>query len=106
MISQETIQHVVNDIVKGVHPFKVILFGSYARGTQTIDSDLDILVVSDIRGSSSEKIRRVDRAISVMGFGIDIIVRTRAQVRKSLQSRDWFVQEVFEHGKILYDRKF
>jgi predicted nucleotidyltransferase len=54
MISQETIQQVVDDIVKGVDPVKVILFGSCARGTQSADSDLDIFVVAEMEGSSAE----------------------------------------------------
>lgn len=105
MISQETIQQVVDDIVKGVNPIKVIMFGSYARGTQSAYSDLDIFVVADMEGSSVERIRRVNSTINARGFGIDVVVRTPEQVQKSLAGRDWFVQEIFEQGRILYERR-
>ncbi len=105
MISKETIQQVVDEIVEGVDPLKIIMFGSYARGTQTEDSDLDIFVVVEMEGSSAETIRRVNSVISVMGLGIDVVVRSPAQVEKSLKGRDWFVQEVHEQGKVLYERR-
>lgn len=105
MISQETIQSVVNDIVKGVDPLKIILFGSYARGTQTEESDLDIFVVAEIEGSSAERIRRIRSVITGERFAVDVVVRSPQQVQKSLGGRDWFVQEVFEQGRVLYERR-
>ena len=45
MVSRETIQTVVDDIVREFTPLQVILFGSYAYGTPTEDSDVDLLVV-------------------------------------------------------------
>jgi predicted nucleotidyltransferase len=104
MISETTIRNVVGDIVRTCKPTRVILFGSYSRGKQTPDSDLDIFVVASMRGSSSERSRRVRRAISGTGFGIDVVVRTPAEFRRALKGRDWFVQEIDETGKVLYQR--
>lgn len=37
------------DIIKGVYPVKrVILYGSYAKGAATTDSDIDVAVVMDM----------------------------------------------------------
>lgn len=44
-ITDELIQEIKNRIVSGVHPEKIILFGSYAYGTPTKDSDVDLLVI-------------------------------------------------------------
>ena len=46
MVSQETIQQFADEIARRYSPEKVIiiLFGSYARGTATEDSDVDLLV--------------------------------------------------------------
>jgi uncharacterized protein len=105
MISKKTIRSVVDDIVKKCKPRKVILFGSYARGNPTEDSDLDIFVVSDWRVAWAEKVRRVRRAITASGISIDVVVRSPGQVRKSLSGRDWFVQEIYEQGQVLYERR-
>ena len=44
-LDSEQIEGIVNQIVQCFHPSKVILFGSYASGTPTADSDLDLLIV-------------------------------------------------------------
>jgi predicted nucleotidyltransferase len=44
-ITDEIIQEIKNRIVKGVHPEKIILLGSYVYGNPTKDSDLDLLVI-------------------------------------------------------------
>jgi predicted nucleotidyltransferase len=103
-ISQKTIRKITNEIVEACNPELVILFGSYGRGTPTKDSDLDIFIVADLPGTASERIRFVNRAISARGFGIDVVIRNREQVQKSLQGRDWFVQEIIREGKLLYEQ--
>ena len=47
MITSEQINEVIEKIVINVNPEKIYLFGSYASGTPTIDSDLDLLVIKD-----------------------------------------------------------
>ena len=44
-INEELIKEIKNRIVSEVHPEKIILFGSYAYGTPTKDSDVDLLVI-------------------------------------------------------------
>jgi predicted nucleotidyltransferase len=39
------IEVIVHQIVQRFHPLRVLLFGSYASGTPTSDSDVDVLVV-------------------------------------------------------------
>ena len=44
-VSAELLARIVRNIVESVAPEKIILFGSYAYGNATDDSDLDILVI-------------------------------------------------------------
>ena len=48
MVTQKDIQATCDDIVREFAPLQVILFGSYAYGNPTEDSDVDLLVVMDI----------------------------------------------------------
>ena len=44
-LTDADIQQIASTIERAVHPLQVLLFGSYAEGTATEDSDLDLLVV-------------------------------------------------------------
>ena len=62
----------INKLKKQIPIEKVILFGSYAKGTNTIDSDVDIAVFS----SAFESMSRVDGLtfllMQALGYKIDI----------------------------------
>ncbi len=42
MISQTVIKKASDIIIENIHPCKIILFGSYARGDATDDSDIEM----------------------------------------------------------------
>lgn len=93
-------------------PEKIILFGSYANGVPTADSDLDILVVTGdniIPGSFSEKSEiylRISNAISDIKkvFPVDLIVHTKAMHQKFIELNSLFARELLTNGKVLYER--
>jgi len=81
---------------------RVILFGSYARGNATLDSDVDILVVGAFEG------RSVDRSVEIRmklrpDFPMDLLVRTPEKVRERIEMGDAFMREILDHGKVLYE---
>ncbi len=84
---------------------KVILFGSYARGNPTPDSDVDLLVVWKTRRPPLDCRMRISGLFLDRSFPMDIIVRTPRQVRESLAGFDPFIQEVHSTGKVLYEKK-
>lgn len=58
---------------KGISIYKVIVFGSYAKGKQKIDSDIDLIVVSkDFRNKSI-----FDRAELTIGIGRELVKKTK-----------------------------
>ena len=54
------IQKMVNRIVKEFQPERVILFGSRARGAGGPDSDVDLLIVMPVEGSSEIRQSRLE----------------------------------------------
>jgi predicted nucleotidyltransferase len=81
---------------------RVILFGSYAKGAVTADSDVDLLVIVPFEG------RSVDQSVKIRlklrpSFPVDIIVRTPEKVRQRIEMGDDFMREIVEKGKILYE---
>lgn len=81
---------------------RVILFGSYARGTANVDSDVDILVIGAFPG------RSVDTSVAIQmrlrpTFPVDLLVRTPEKVRERIAMGDTFMQEILRQGKTLYE---
>ena len=103
MIDRKEIQATCDDIVRLFSPKQVILFGSYADGTPTEDSDADLLVVMDI---PEDKTR--DQAVSIRQriprrFRMDLIVRTPRELAFRIAHNDWFYRDILERGKVLYE---
>lgn len=75
MVSMEDIQALADRIVREFLPERIVLFGSYASGTASPDSDVDLLVVLPYQGKSWAKaaeIRgRVRAAVSARSLGAD-----------------------------------
>ena len=55
MVDIGSIRKLAEQIVQECHPERVILFGSYAYGTPTADSDVDLLVVVPCEGKGCRK---------------------------------------------------
>jgi predicted nucleotidyltransferase len=95
---------ITRKIVEAFQPQKVILFGSYAYGQPTHDSDVDILIVMDSRERPTERAAKVSRLLRPRPFPMDILVRTPEEIGRRLIIGDQFFLEIMRRGKILYER--
>ena len=102
MVSRHAIKSFSDEVARRFKPAKIILFGSYAYGRPTADSDVDLLVVLPGKGRSLDKSLKIRLAVEA-GFPMDLIVRTPAEMRRRLSWGDWFLREIVEKGVILYD---
>lgn len=99
----ELLRRVVRQIVEGVHPEKIILFGSYAYGRPTKDSDIDLLVVMKSHKRPVDRAVDVSKALRFYPFPMDILVRTPQEIRRRRRMGDPFFGEVLRRGKVLYE---
>src|SRR5207253_9034249 len=90
-------------IAERFQPDKIILFGSYAYGTPTRDSDVDLLVIMPTRNQIAQAVR-IDEAIEP-GFALDLLVRTPKTLEERLRWGDWFLREIVTRGKVLYEKR-
>jgi predicted nucleotidyltransferase len=67
---------IVERVVATVHPCRIILFGSGARGTMTHDSDLDLLVILPDGISRRAKTQSLYRVLADMPYATDVVVAT------------------------------
>lgn len=90
---------------------KIILFGSTARGEESEQSDIDLIVVAPVNNIPSNFREKMDLYLSYNQYvkpfreqiPIDIMVYTRAGYRKFLDMDSMFAREIQEKGKVLYE---
>jgi predicted nucleotidyltransferase len=99
---QSSIQAVVRHIVEHFQPEQIVLFGSYAYGTATRDSDVDMLVVMDTQ-NEREQAMQIRLQVPCL-MPMDILVRRPAALEERLKLGDIFLKEIMERGTILYKK--
>ncbi|MBU0637664.1 MAG: nucleotidyltransferase domain-containing protein [Planctomycetes bacterium] len=102
MVSMRDIRRFAQAIAREFKPQRIILFGSYAYGRPTSDSDVDLLVIMPYRGHA------IHKAVEIRGrlgspFPLDLLVRTPREVERRLAINDWFMHDIIEKGKVLHD---
>lgn len=105
MISSTTIQDFCQEVVEKFQPEKIILFGSYAYGEPTQDSDIDLLVVVNFEGHPAEKAIEILHAIDYH-FPLDLITRTPKHLQQRLEMGDFFIREILQKGRVLYEANY
>ena len=100
----KSLRPAIQKIVAELRPEKVILFGSYAYGTPSPHSDVDLLVIMKTNASLKERSWAVSRLLLPRPFPVDILVKTPKEIEKSLKTGDFFLQDILTRGKVLYDR--
>jgi len=102
MVAMRQIREVGQRIGRRFHPQRVILFGSYAYGRPTEDSDVDLLVVMPGEGAMADQFVEIRMAIRP-SFPMDLLVRTPEKLQERLDMGDSFVRRILDEGKVLYE---
>ena len=96
------LREIAQTVVRAFRPKNIILFGSYAYGKPTSDSDLDLLIVMESRDRPAERIRKVSDLFDPRPMPMDFIVLTPGEMRRRLSGFDPFLEEVLAKGQMLY----
>jgi len=96
---------VIVEKLKDYKPEKIILFGSWAWGKPKADSDIDLLIVKDTKKNPYKRIPEARKFLREVNSPVDILVFTSEEISKRLREKDFFISEIFEKGKILYEAK-
>ena len=98
------VNRVVTRLRQTYHPTQVILFGSYASGHPTRDSDIDLLIIKETGKSFYERLFEVRKLVSpvVRGHPFDPIVMTPSELERRLARGDQFLKQIVTRGKQVY----
>jgi uncharacterized protein len=98
-----SLKSLTDRLVAVFKPEKIILFGSYAWGTPTKDSDVDIcVIVKASNENEAERMVRANECASDIKLPVDILVKTRAHMNKYLPVKASLMHKIQEQGKVLY----
>jgi predicted nucleotidyltransferase len=101
----ETLPQAIKRIVTELKPEKIILFGSYAYGNPTPDSDVDLLVIMKTKAKEIDRYVAVSNLLYPRQFPVDILVKTPKEIEAEFKKRgNFFMREVLTKGKVLYER--
>lgn len=104
MISEQVLNQVRDRLVAQFKPYRVILFGSQARGTADERSDVDLLVVCPLTGSRRSLMVAMDRALAGLGFARDVVVLTPEEFERDRYIPGTVARPASLEGKVLYER--
>jgi predicted nucleotidyltransferase len=100
----EIIETIASRIAEAIHPLKIILFGSWARGEGGPHSDIDLLVIAESSQPRPQRYAQVRRLFWGMGIPMDILVYTPEEFARYQSVPGSFTHTIAEEGKVLYAR--
>jgi uncharacterized protein len=102
VISRKAIQQYCDAIAAAFKPQKIILFGSYAYGKPTEDSDVDVMVVMPRNRFRRDLGFRIRTKVPA-GFPVDVLVEPDHRLQARIEDRECFILEVMKRGKVMYE---
>lgn len=104
-IDEELLKDIVQRILEVTQPEKIILFGSYARGDATEESDIDLLVIQHSDLPRHKRATPIRLALRGLFPSKDIVVYTPEEVEEWKAASTSFIASVLREGRVLYERK-
>ncbi|SRR6266498_3596896 len=105
MLTEAEIDRILRLIVVRTQPQKAIIFGSYAKGTATIDSDLDILVVKETDLPMARRTADLVPMLSAFLVPVDVHVFTPEEVQEYGKDEFSLVGCAFRYGRTVFQQR-
>jgi predicted nucleotidyltransferase len=103
MIAEGTIQLAVQLLAQAAPATRIILFGSYARGTPSDHSDLDFLVLKRVVQNRRAEIVRLLRVLEPHGIPADILVASEEVFDAWKDIPGTVLYEASTEGRVVYE---
>lgn len=98
------IRSIMNQIIYNYHPDRIILFGSCAKGQNTANSDIDLLIIKNTDKRPIERLHEVHKPLDY-NIPVDLLVYTPDEVEIYLSDETGFLSQILREGKVLYDNE-
>ena len=91
-------------LIRAFAPEKIMLFGSWAKGTRHVGSDVDLLIIADLPGSPVVHARRARQLAADSFPRIDIVFATPDEVASAATAKSPFLLSILGTGITVYRR--
>jgi len=99
----EKLKPIVEKIIQEYQPDKIILFGSYAWGKPTEDSDVDLFIIKKSKKRRIERERELRMKLIGNKFPpMDLLIYTPEELDKRVVIGDFFIKDILQKGMPLY----
>lgn len=101
----QNVENIAGKIVnrlKPLNPVKIILFGSYANGTQTKNSDIDICIVKENFSSRIYEKRKARELLKDIRIAKDILISTTSEYDFYKKEYGSVFMDIDKKGKLLW----
>lgn len=98
------LKEAIKRIVNGFNPEKIILFGSYAYGKPTHDSDIDLMVIMETSEKPHKRAVPIRKALKDIGIAKDIVVKTPEEFEQFKDIVGTIIYPAAHRGRVLYER--
>lgn len=95
-------QELVRCLVESVHPIRIILFGSAARGELREGSDLDLLVVVPDGLPHGETWNQAYRSLRRLPFPKDLVLISEGLLKAHAEDPGFIYARALQEGRELY----
>lgn len=107
-LNKDSLPELLTEITRRIQavsdPEEIILFGSFARGDEGPNSDLDLLVVKAEVDSTRAEAARIYLALADLPVPVDVVVVRQTYVQRYGDLVGTVVRPALREGKILYAR--
>jgi predicted nucleotidyltransferase len=104
-VTEALLAEVVRRIVSVGDPFRIVLFGSRAKGHARPDSDLDLLIIEESDLPRYKRPARYLRALIGLFPEKDVVVWTEAEVEEWAEVPNAFITTALREGTTLYEKQ-
>ena len=102
-LSDDVKKELVDKITKVTKVKKIILFGSYSKGTATDESDIDLLIIENEINSKIEEKRKIMQCLKSLSYSKDILVISQEEYDFYKNDFCSVVYEACRQGEFLWN---
>ena len=103
---QTVIDRMIERLIAEYTPLKIVLFGSYAYGHPSADSDIDLLIIKETPDDFIDRWGEAQRILTGTHrfIPVETLVMTPEEVEDRLAVGDHFIRDILKRGTVLYDK--